>query len=468
MGTPVNDGIQPVTSIDTCQYVYLSTAPEFHFHSTYSPGVHQVTTSFYNCDALGNKYLASQARLTFVVKPTTYPPCTPILIDPVRSGDLNGPAVTSNKAQLVQATTVYATGTGADGVSQAVIEVQANHLGDDVQINLLNDANPPAPSTSSDQDGGLTSIGGNVNNLANYITVTADTSTSLGPTAFALYRAPTDFSRGTQDNALVKRNVTLQAYCPGSNGSIGPPVTSSVDIVRPPIVLVHGLWGDRTDWSNFTPTAAPESTVWGGLIPNASLFPLDYSAPVTVTSTTPSFSPPLTQVKENALGFAYNAPIVLNQIQNAIYSFGNYFNVAAVQADVIGHSMGGVVARTMALPNEPWNFLTNNTYGKGSVEKLITIGTPHLGSPLAVDLLPLPNGQDSSSCVRNQLATRDKIALQAANVSGQSVNGGVNDLIGDGQDTNGLSLVLQSLQVYQSSQPFPMPTSVATPIREFG
>jgi hypothetical protein len=118
--------------------------------------------------------------------------------------------------------------------------------------------------------------------------------------------------------------------------------------------------------------------------------------------------------------------------------------------------MGGVITRTMAVPNEPWTFLTNDTYGHGPIEKLVTIGTPHLGSPLALDLLPSGSGQDPNACFRNALAPYRDVAIQSANVGGASVNGGVNDVEGDGQDTTGLSLALQSLVAYQSAQPFPM------------
>ena len=46
--------------------------------------------------------------------------------------------------------------------------------------------------------------------------------------------------------------------------------------------------------------------------------------------------------------------------------------------------MGGDIMRTVAsLPT----FLSADTYGVGPIDKLITIGTPHLGSPLAIQLL---------------------------------------------------------------------------------
>lgn len=222
------------------------------------------------------------------------------------------------------------------------------------------------------------------------------------------------------------------------------------------MVLVHGLWGNSNDWIDFSPSVPDESQLWSQLeiTPGDQVFWADYSTPVAVGSTTPPFSN-LTQVSGSALGFEYNAPIVLNQILKWISTYASNLNVAASQADVIAHSMGGNVARTMAVPNEPWTFLTNGTYGIGPIEKLITIGTPHLGSPLATQLLPT-GSSDPNSCVREVLGHGGDVALQVANVGNARVNGGVNDLVGDGQDTSGLSELLQSLRAAQSTQPFPM------------
>jgi hypothetical protein len=55
-------------------------------------------------------------------------------------------------------------------------------------------------------------------------------------------------------------------------------------------------------------------------------------------------------------------------------------NVAAVQADIVTHSMGGNVARTMVTKT---NYLDDENYHQGIIHKLITIDAPHLGSQFA-------------------------------------------------------------------------------------
>lgn len=447
LGQPVNDGTAATTQ--GCQV-----GGALHVNTIYSPGVHTVYAQFVRCGQYGPAYYNAQVMVVVLPPdPTTTPVCTPTLIDPVKSMILQGAAITTNRTDIVKPTTVFAQGVAADGVTQTVVAVVTNNIGDQIQLNLINDAN--SPSSSSDQDGGLAPIGGSLSNLANNVSLVADTTTYLGPTAFAIYRAPTNFARGTQnfpqDNTAVQRQVTLQAFCPATNGSVSNnPTGVPLKILRPPIVLVHGIWSSQGAWDSFAPAPnSAEYQLWSSFVPNASLWRADYSAMVPVGSTVPAYNN-LQQVKGSALGYQFNAPIALTQIRKAVSSFASIFGVAAVQADVVAHSMGGVITRTMAVPNQPWNFLSNDTYGSGPVEKLITIATPHLGTPLALKIV-----QPNNLCVAGWFKWANLVALQTATVSGSTVNGAVGDLQGDGQGGT-MSSPLQNLQANQSSQPFPM------------
>jgi pimeloyl-ACP methyl ester carboxylesterase len=61
--------------------------------------------------------------------------------------------------------------------------------------------------------------------------------------------------------------------------------------------------------------------------------------------------------------------------------------IAAVKVDVIAHSMGGVLARIYAEGGEKWDghrqYLRDDNFNQGDINKLITIDTPHSGSFLA-------------------------------------------------------------------------------------
>ena len=79
---------------------------------------------------------------------------------------------------------------------------------------------------------------------------------------------------------------------------------------------------------------------------------------------------------------------MLKQLLNTITQFKRDNRVAVAQVDAIGHSMGGLLVRTAALFPE---FVKGNGLDAGLVHKLITIGTPHLGSHLATELTALPS-----------------------------------------------------------------------------
>lgn len=61
---------------------------------------------------------------------------------------------------------------------------------------------------------------------------------------------------------------------------------------------------------------------------------------------------------------------------------------AVVRSDVVGHSLGGIVSRSMPISTKN-KYFKNNNYKKGLIHKLITIDTPHLGSGYADGLINL-------------------------------------------------------------------------------
>jgi len=350
---------------------------------------------------------------------------TPVLIDPVVAGLLKGPAVTTNVNAIAAAVTGFVQGAAADGTTQVVLRIPATNTGQSFTITVINDQGQP--STSVPNDGGLMALGGNPNALVSSLAVNA-VSTRQGAEAFAIYRGPVNFARGTQDDDLTTRSVSLSAA--SSSGTTNTAVT----VARPPVVLVHGLWGDATSFDNFTPLITDT---------NFSINYAVYDNLITgITSTVPTFSGSIeATIEANSLGFAYNAPGVLTQINSFIAAYRTTANVASVTADVVTHSMGGDIARTAFLLK---NFLANNTFGAGPINKLITVATPHLGTPVAADMLA-----SSNTCVRNTLAGYGDIALQSVTFSGQTAHGAVFDLEGDGFGGS-LSAALRNLKAVQS------------------
>jgi len=352
---------------------------------------------------------------------------SPVLIDPVVAKLLQGPAVTTNVNAIAAATTGFVQGASADGTTQVVLRIPAANVGQTFTITVINDQGQT--STSIPNDGGLMALGANLNTLASSLTVNA-VSTRAGAEAFAIYRGPVNFARNTQDDNLTTRSVSLSSVSTSGTTSTG------VTVARPPVVLVHGLWGDATSFDNFTPLITD------------TIFSINYAvydSPITgITNTVTTFSSSIqSSIEANSLGFAYNAPGVLTQINNFIAAYRTTNNVAGVRADIVAHSMGGDISRTMFLLK---NFLANKTFAAGPINKLITVATPHLGTPVAADML-----SNSNTCVGNTLAGYGDIALQSVTFSGKTAHGAVFDLEGDGFG-GGLSTALRSLKAVQ---PFP-------------
>lgn len=383
------------------------------------------------------------------------------LVDPI-PGFLSGPAVTADPLVLYTDTQIVQ-GVAADGVTQVVAAIQADNAGDQLQVTLFDDQQ--VQSSNSDEDGAMGILGTTVFG-ANQVVVNAE-NTPNGPEAFLIYRAPVDFARlagspgawktgtcGNQtatDDQLPCRSVSLQVL----DLTDGLSTSANITILRPPVVMIHGLWDNWQTWDNFSPLVNGPNVVDSrfsvGRVSYDTLIGPD------VIGTDPFYPPALQeQIQANSLGFAYNAPSVLAQINQWMHDFkkGNNplgISAAAVQADVVAHSMGGDIARTIVL--QP-SFLSNDTFGQGNIHKLITIDTPHLGSQLAIQTLSPP---ENEGCMQNLLANNGKFALNLVNFSdGSFWNGAMLDLQGDdttGQLSGALSLLTQS-------SPHPLPTSM--------
>jgi len=184
---------------------------------------------------------------------------------------------------------------------------------------------------------------------------------------------------------------------------------------------------------------------------------IDYSGIVpNLTGITPAYIrvPP---VRGNVLGVAYNAPNVLGELvkQLKIFKQGSSaptnLPVAAVQVDMVAHSLGGLIARGMALVGTSAparypgpDFYGAPSYGKGYLHKLITLGTPHLGTNLAKRTI-----DGNNVCVRNLSSWVGEYNLDSATIGGTKYPGATSDQAGD-PTTNSLSLTLNWLNSFHT------------------
>jgi pimeloyl-ACP methyl ester carboxylesterase len=229
-------------------------------------------------------------------------------------------------------------GVAADGVAQLLIRVTGAQANDTLQLEL-------------DQDGGLADLGST--SFQSAVTINADSQGN----AFALYRAPLDFARlGGGDDAKQSRTVHL-TVTPASavSSSTGTPIL----IVRPPVILVHGTWGNAAKWLHFGALNPLNPD------PRFHVFPIDYSG-------------------VELQGVTVIAASVMDQIRNNTTRFKNLLHVASVQSDLVAYSLGGLVSRALALTPA---FIRDENFAAGDVHKLITLDATHSGTPLATNLI---------------------------------------------------------------------------------
>jgi pimeloyl-ACP methyl ester carboxylesterase len=375
-------------------------------------------------DAKGQKSTkAFQLTVRPAVLTITLADPVPIIFPPlVGTGMLNGGHVSTDPSLLGSDRGRLVKGIAADGFSQIVVRIQTNQPGQTVTVKVKEGSSPYYGGVALPSQ--MTAF--NPTDVAKQSVDATSVAVGHGAMAFAVYIAPKDYDSGPLDPPLAARIVTLQVTSGAGDATYDD---QSIIIIRPPVLLVHGLNSDQSAWDEVTPS-------WSKII---QVFRADYSAPVPVNSVSPtnygwSYNPsthsyqpgPLTAIKGSALGFTYNAPKVLLQLKNHLAEFRAGTNplggpVAAVQMDVVGHSMGGLVSRAMATESD---FFEAETLTGGYIHKLITVGTPHLGSPYADEM-----AKPENDCPR-RLAnfSGDGFVTEVITADGQSVPGALLEL----------------------------------------
>lgn len=225
-------------------------------------------------------------------------------------------------------------GAAADGVTRVLLRTTVPSAGM-VEFSLV-DATAP-------EDGGLGEVGTG-DRLDSVLMPTEQTS--QGFQAFAVYLVPEEFNRGG-DEGRRERPITFKARFIPDNGD---ELESELPfrLVRPPVVLIHGLWSGPATWSFGLATD-----------PRFDLTVADYES-------------------THARSFSTNLLVPSRYIREALDKLRSR-QVAATQADLAGHSMGGILSRNHV---GRASYRNDRNFDEGDVDKLITLNTPHTGSPL--------------------------------------------------------------------------------------
>ena len=189
--------------------------------------------------------------------------------------------------------------------------------------------------------------------------------------AFAVLTAPLDFVRpgiaSDADRGMDSpRKLPVKVVFTPQGGGSTLTVTRDLDLVRPPVVLIHGVWSDAGSWH------------WGLQADDRRFFdyPHNYEGD--------AGKPFLTNAKQGYYG-----------VRNALNAL-RWRKIAVTQADVFGHSMGAILTRIYAGGRQyPRNLgrseaeaqaLTReyrepSNFRAGTIHKLVMIDSPQLGSP---------------------------------------------------------------------------------------
>ncbi|MCU0405150.1 MAG: hypothetical protein MUE99_11445, partial [Chitinophagaceae bacterium] len=192
------------------------------------------------------------------------------------------------------------------------------------------------------------------------------------------YKSPEDFSddsTGTFSN-LTQRYDSVKVVITYTN-VIKDSVIYKIRIVRPPLLMVHGLASGPSTWKDLRhnySTLYVQSPLW---LHKRALVMSGRNLFVENARLLMGGDLPIDTAKDN-----------MNTLQGNIAYLRN-MGYACNQVDYLCHSMGGIMIR-MAIGTFPEKFYAGEgssylykNYGKGFTHKIITVNTPHNSSPVA-------------------------------------------------------------------------------------
>ena len=220
--------------------------------------------------------------------------------------------------------------------------------------------------------------------------------------AFSFYQAPDGYG----DNS-DSRTVQVQFFfTPSENFGNTSMISTTLTIIRPPLLLVHGLWANPSSWPAFWQRPGQFYTVYSANY--ASTNASNYSTNV------PLFHDAGPQFVDTAL----------QMVRDKQYS--------ATQVDVAAHSMGGLLTRLYAGSSD---FMRPENFNLGDVHRLVTLDTPHFGASTANLLVSLNNNSLPFRVLGGLLA-----AFQAAGFGSYNIyKGAVCDLSENSPALQGLA-----------------------------
>lgn len=162
----------------------------------------------------------------------------------------------------------------------------------------------------------------------------------------AIFTAPDRFPNN-RDSVITIDATVYYTQRTEQNVTWGRQASVSIEIIRPPVVFVHGLGDSHKCWKELD-----EMLVTYGLYKDSINFRTNYK-------------------NTNTEAFEVNVPVVgrsINDARNRALKHG----YIASKCDIVGHSMGGILTRLYVQDHN----------GSDLVNRIITVNTPHSGSEI--------------------------------------------------------------------------------------
>lgn len=263
-------------------------------------------------------------------------------------------------------------GVACDGVARIYLKVYDANTASTDKINEVtitlsdDDNNTEARILGKVQTATVTDTYSDEANNASAIKITNNNPASDGAFWF-WYVAPDDFcGNNSKDTTEIDRTVNAKIKITYNSGKIAD-TTKIIKVVRPPLLFAHGLGGSPSTWDNFPYKENDGFTIHDRKFINDNRFIVNKALWLHPDGSFKSNAEKLLNHSDGA-SFYYN-----------IKDMRSWYKYASNQVIYIGHSMGGDVVR------EAINMGVNEkeNYYKGYLNRVITINTPHMGSPAA-------------------------------------------------------------------------------------
>ncbi|MEL6124168.1 MAG: alpha/beta fold hydrolase, partial [Bacteroidota bacterium] len=159
---------------------------------------------------------------------------------------------------------------------------------------------------------------------------------------------------------------------------------TQITLLQPPVVLVHGTFDNPENCWNTPLSQSGNSMVTELARRQIKVFTVDYSQSNGSNDVNLPFTEPTSSFESNKK-VIYSNP---GGIEDAVEYYRGELSAACTRADVVGHSLGGVLPRVYASDDDAFDrynddYYRSDNFQAGDINRLITISSTHHGSDLS-------------------------------------------------------------------------------------